>query len=530
MSALRKLSIFGLSAAFPYAILIAAVLLAYANVYGNDFVFDDLGLIVDNKFLTSWRYAPTLFTTSILQGHGVTVPFYRPLQMFLYLCVYQGFGPSVAAFHFLNVFLHIFGACLLFALGVRLGFHRAACVLAVLLWAVHPAHIEAISYISGTAGPLAALFLIAGAYVLAPGFSRRSVAKACVLFTFALLSKESAVIFPLLAMGLLFYKSENRWSPSTYFKTWPFWLIAVLYLIARGTILNFDGFFGYYGPTVEAEPFSTRFYTFLATFPAYIRLIVWPTDLHIERSFPSLTRPFDLQVIGGLALLTLAVYCVIRRPSKPATPLAWGILWAAAVHIPQSGLLVSAGVVFYEHWLHLPMAGLALGIGEGLARLNRPAYARQAKVFIACLSVLAAFLFGLATFEQNKVWKDSVSLFTHILDCGENPIKSRNNLGNAYMKMKRYDLALEEYRQALALSDNNAEAHYNYATALLAIGTSPKGVAESEKHLFRALELNPGLLPAYDELAALYRQLGKADEEAFYRAKAAEIRKKLGID
>ncbi|MFA5041506.1 MAG: hypothetical protein WC464_07730 [Bdellovibrionales bacterium] len=510
----------------PYALLIVAVLLAYANIYGFEFVYDDLGLIEGNKFLTSWKYAPTLFTTSILQGHGVSTPFYRPLQMLLYMFVYQGFGASPAAFHFLNVLLHISGACLLYALGVRLGFNRIASFLAVLLWAVHPAHIEAVTYISGTAGLLGLLFLTAGVYVLVPNFSPKRVGAACLFFVLALLSKESAVIFPLLAMGLLFYRSPNRWSPRTYISTWPFWLIAALYLIARGTVLGFDGFYGYYNPTA-ADTLATRLYTFLATLPSYIQLLVWPTDLHIERSFPVYQSLLVPQVLGGLVLLAAAIVCVVYKPSRPATPLAWGLLWAAATHIPQSGILVPAGVVFYDHWLHLPMAGLALGLAQSLMLGCKQVRLRQ---ILAGAAVLAAILLGTATFQQNKVWKDSVTLYTHILGCGENSVKIRNNLGNYYLKNQQYDLALEQYKQSLALSDYSAEAHFSLAATMLAIGVGPEGVAESEKHILRALELNPELLPAYDEMALLYAQLGNGAKESAYRAKAAEIRKKMGID
>src|SRR6202451_1306644 len=40
----------------PYVLLILSVLLVYANVYHNDFLYDDLFLIRYNHFLTSWRY------------------------------------------------------------------------------------------------------------------------------------------------------------------------------------------------------------------------------------------------------------------------------------------------------------------------------------------------------------------------------------------------------------------------------------------------------------------------------------------
>jgi hypothetical protein len=91
------------------------------------------------------------------------------------------------------------------------------------------------------------------------------------------------VVFPLLVMGLLFYRSEKRWSFSVYLKAWPFWL----YLLTRETILNFNSFFIVGAPDMSMD---SRIYSFLATLPVYLKLLVWPTGLHMDRLFPIRTR------------------------------------------------------------------------------------------------------------------------------------------------------------------------------------------------------------------------------------------------
>jgi hypothetical protein len=252
-----------------------AIFAAYSNVYHNAFLYDDKTLITDNFFLTSWRSFDTLFVTSTLQGNNLRNidSFYRPLQILLYLFICQTAGPSTVAFHLLNISLHALNACLLFTLGVKMGFQRSATMLAVLLWALHPVQTEAVTYMSGTADPLCGAFLLPGVLVLAAGFNPPRVMSACFFLALALLSKETAVVFPLLAMGLLFYSSEERWALSTYLKTWPFWLLTGLYYLGRTTVLNFSGMF----PNISVED---RIYTFLASLPVYLRFLVWPTDLH----------------------------------------------------------------------------------------------------------------------------------------------------------------------------------------------------------------------------------------------------------
>ena len=191
-------------ASAPYGLLIIGVLLSYSNVYNNEFLFDDLVLITGNSYLASWHNIGTLFVTHLGQASGLKDPFYRPLQTLIYLSVYQLAGLSTVAFHAVNVALHVLNACLLYTLGVKLEFNRTVSLLAALLWALHPVHTEAVTYMSGTADPLCAVFVLTGILTLATGFSRRRVSGACLLFWMALMSKEGAIVFPLLAMGLLF--------------------------------------------------------------------------------------------------------------------------------------------------------------------------------------------------------------------------------------------------------------------------------------------------------------------------------------
>jgi hypothetical protein len=528
------------STGIPYVLLILAVLSAYANVYNNAFLFDDPHLITDNKFLTSWHHAGTLFVTNITQGASLQSPFYRPLQTLLYLFVYQIAGPSIIAFHLLNITLHAANACLLYALGVRLGFQRIATLLAALLWALHPVQTEAVTYMSATADPLCAAFLLAGILVLVPEFSRPCVLTACVLFALGLLSKETAVVFPMLAVTLLFYRSEDRWSPKIYLKTWPFWLMTAFYFLTRETLLNSNGFLGTYSSGVTAQAtIWDHFYTFLATLPVYARLIVWPTGLHMERIFPTYLMQRDVsiyriflipQIAAGFALLAAVLTGIAWRPARRATPLAWGLLWASVVHFPQSGILVPSDALISENWLYLPTAGMALGLGESLAGLCEHVHTQWLPSVLATLAILIACLFGVMTFEQNKVWRDPVVFYTHILECGEPSARARNNLGAFYEEKGEYAKAIEQYRGALAFSDTNADAHYNLGASMILLDHSRPSVTEAVGHFQRALEIDPDYYLADEGMAYVYAHLGDHVKEAECLARAAAIKKKLGID
>ena len=155
----------------PYLLLAAAVFLAYASVYDNAFLFDDDLIIVMNRFLPNWGSLPHLLTASTTDGARIAGGFYRPMQLLAYFIVYHLFGGlNTIGFHLLNVGLHAANACLMYALGRRLGFNAGACFFATLVWAMHPLHTEAITYMSGTADPLFVFFTMLGVVLDRAGF------------------------------------------------------------------------------------------------------------------------------------------------------------------------------------------------------------------------------------------------------------------------------------------------------------------------------------------------------------------------
>lgn len=74
------------------------------------------------------------------------------------------------------------------------------------------------------------------------------------------------------------------------------------------------------------------------------------------------------------------------------------------------------------------------------------------------------------TFQRNKVWETRLSLWKDA--AAKSPMKSRthNNLGNCYLLLKDYFSAVEEYKKAIALDENNIEAYYNLGLSLENIG------------------------------------------------------------
>lgn len=502
-------------------ILVALSFLLYGNSLGNAFLYDDEFLIQKNTFLKSWESIGDIFLSSSTAGAGKTDSFYRPIQAFFYLLVFQFFGLSTTAFHLLNIVLHAINAVLVFLLGRRLGLPLLASFSGALIWSAHPIHTEAVTYMSGTADPAHTLFVLAGLVCLIPSFSASRVIFASFFYLLALMSKESAIVFPALAVACLFYLSEQRWNWRTYLPTWPFWIMALLYLVARKTVLNFDETFQFFKTeNIYTQSVLVRIFTFLATLPSYLQVLVYPNDLHIDRNFPVFTEIQFAPVVGGIIILGLLLMTIVlaRKGEKWLLP-AWASLWFLASHSPHMGIVIPVNAIFLEHWLYLTSIGFFMCVGY---YLNLDGGGNRAKVSRLVLLVIVVVL-GRTTWEQNKVWASPVSLYSHILRFNPQSARVHNNLAMAYSDLDDVLKSIEHYEKAIALSDVYPESHHNLGLAYLRQGRLRDGIEQLEK----AVQMNPDFFFSYQYLVHAYQELGNTAKADEYRRKYLETRRKF---
>jgi len=132
---------------------------------------------------------------------GGEITSYRPLPPLLWRVLWGVRPGSPAPFRAATLLLHVLAAGLFWVLARRLGASPALAGAAALLFAVHPAHAEAVGAIVGQADVLAAcLGLGACLAALRPGPSR---AAALPLALLACLAKETAIVFGAAALLLL---------------------------------------------------------------------------------------------------------------------------------------------------------------------------------------------------------------------------------------------------------------------------------------------------------------------------------------
>ena len=141
--------------------------------------------------------------------------FYRPFTLLYQRLMNSMIGISAWGWHAGSVLLNLLCVLLVFALARQLLRTPPTAFFAAALYAVHPTHVEAVTWISAAGDPLMTVFVLAAAVAFLHwrnGESAAWLAAALAAGAAALLTKDMAVVLPaLLSAFLLLPAAARRW-------------------------------------------------------------------------------------------------------------------------------------------------------------------------------------------------------------------------------------------------------------------------------------------------------------------------------
>jgi hypothetical protein len=147
---------------FLLLLVLFSTFIVYVGTLEFGFVYDDHELIVENAYVHSWAYLRHYFREPMWrQFSSIGIQnYYRPLLDVWLRINHALFGVRSWGWHLTSVLAHIAATWLVYALVRRLTNEGWTAILAGMIFGLHPAHTEAVAWISGVAEPLAALCLI----------------------------------------------------------------------------------------------------------------------------------------------------------------------------------------------------------------------------------------------------------------------------------------------------------------------------------------------------------------------------------
>lgn len=467
---------------FRYWWVFVVALILYSPSLIGSFVWDDEQFIYKNVDIRSFDLGG-IFTRNTVGGAGVASGYYRPLTSLSFALDWllsQGAAPW---FHLINVFWHLAGGVAL--AGLLTAIH-VPVLLPLILFLLHPLQTEAVAYISGRGDPISMFFGFVSMWGLT-NYVRHNkhlhhLFCSIVAFALAILSKESAVVFAGLAVLILLRQGRKHW--------YLFLIYAAISIAAIALRLAVVGMnLGFHWDGVYGASMWIRFLTFMRVFPEYLRLIVIPFPLHMERFVPIVTSIASPWPWISLGILSLVLLAGIRIEKKEQLPYWFGVVWFGIFLLPQSGVLIPAPALMTEHWLYGALPGLGIA-----ADALRRSWALKGVKWGAIVLIALWFAIGL---RQSYLWADPIRFYEYTLAYAQTA-RLHNNLGMHYMEAGRFTEAEKQYRLALALGDY-PQIHYNLGN-LYAETWRPEEAKEAHRN---ALRTAPDFILAQEKLRAL---------------------------
>jgi len=441
-----------LSSAWLIAVLIACLLLYLPALWGV-FVFDDYPWIVHNTGLDVaafdfWQRRPVTLLTFAAN---------------LYVA-----GPNPAAFHVVNIALHLANGVLVYILIGRMVPRSltfpAIAALGVAVFLLHPAQAGAVTYISGRATALMTFWLLIGHLAALRHMGNQSgwrwgMLSLCA-FALAVGSKETALVYPAMLIAWLFF-GKGLPAGRSFRLAAPHVLLAALLL--GGMLLHP----GYRTLLAEASDAGQLAVTPAGQVEQRLGLGFCFNDNKPRQdsclarrveSIAGLTRFLFLpgtisidpgrRAVGGADLLTVALVVAAAWAGLGQRPgaVAAGTAWLIAALLPTSILLVRSDPVT-DRLLYLPMVGIALVIAAIAGRPGRMSFTPVARV-CACLVVAGLALF---TWQRNLLFQSEMALWQDAVTKNSSNPRAHVNLAYTLEMNGEFERAGSEYRLALDL-------------------------------------------------------------------------------
>lgn len=550
------------------ALVLAVTFLAYAGTLRFQFVYDDIHQITENPTVQSWRFAPGYFTRNVW-GHQdgyAQGNYYRPVFLLWLLINFMSFGLEPSMWHLTTVLAHVLATLMLYHLAYRLAKDQWIAGVAALIFGLHPVHIEAVAWVSGVTESLLAIMFIPS---LLCYFRKRELdlpaqtdregllakrwrslgwlAASLALYAMALLSKETAVVLPLVVFTYEWtfhkparkYRSENSAEGNNSVfalssillrvitalkRIIPFLAVTALYFAVRAIALKAI-FHPLKGETIsKVETILTAPSILLF----YIKQLVWPVGLsgfYDLEPVNSLSSSAFVMPLAALTLISIALWRAIRwfnnTTDRRIAVFALAIILLPVLPVLNISFFRDSELV-HDRYLYLPSIGFSILVALALRRINvsrAKLFGQPAFQIVSALALSGAL--GFATAYQHVYWSNDLLLYQHELSIAPNSSGAKNNLGNIFSKNGLYEEAIALFHQAADRSPGFWEPVYNLGYNYYKLGK----YEEAEQWLRRSGEINKTNANQYLTLGVMFFETNRLDEAEAALRRGIELKR-----
>lgn len=488
----------------------------YSGSLSFDFVWDDWPQIVNSPIIRTWSNLPRAFGSDLWYHVARHQVYYRPLFVAWSMLNYTLFGLRPWGWHFGAVLLHVGAVAAVFWLARRLGLEYWTAALAALIFALHPIHIEPVTWISAASDTMVTMFaaLAFAAFLNGRDPERNPERKrkaawwiaSLALLACALLTKEMAVVFSaLVGIYAWLHPMQRKSSPGqrvlgAAMEAAPYAVVTLAYaLLRKHALLHATGQFDPSHGMMDVAR------TLPLVLSIYLRQLLVPVGITGLYYTPYVTSAILSQVAVPVLMLgaALAGLWYWNRREGNST-VAFAGLWllvglAPALYLRNFG----NGDFVRDRYIYLPSIGFAILAAIGLRRLpSIKAWSAQAVQGCAVLVLCSGYV--CASIAQQVYWGNDLLLLVRGQSLYPGNPYAVAGLAKEYSQRGAHDRAIE-------LAQSVVRDHPEYGYGPLALAESYIRAGRFEEGRVWLERVNPDYAKSevgMAGVAGLYGQMG----------------------
>lgn len=471
--------------------IVVVICIAYLKIFHAPFAAnDDREYVVNNPDIraVTWDNIVLWFSTYYVGN-------YHPVTMVSYAIdrAIGGGGPFV--YHISNLLLHLLNAVVLYLFIRRLCGRKDVAFFATLLFALHPAQTEVVSWVAERKALLSGLFSLLALYVYVGHVRRPSIGRLVLttaLCLLALLSKAIAVTLPLSLFAVDVWMRRDMTSVKVWVEKIPMLLCSVV----LGTVAIRALAYGHFLETHPEFGIWERIVFAANAYWLYIAHMLSPVSTSSIYPYPESIGALQyLYLACTAALLLLGIYAWRRKRYM----ISGGVIFCTTQIIPVLQLVQASEHIMADRYMYIACIGVYFPFcyySLTLAPKWRPT--------IVVTGAALAFWSLIATYVRNDIWLSELNFFNAILEKYPESPSAQYSVGALYLSEGKYDEAEQHMDRALQLAPGNHVAWYNKGVLELRKGR----VNQALYDLNRCLAIEP-YEDAFFSRAVIYMGIGK---------------------
>lgn len=501
----------------PLIFALLATAIVFIPSLMNDFVTwdDDVNILKNpNLQVFDWHSIKGIFTETVIGN-------YNPLAILSLAIEKAIFGLNATVIHINNLLLHLACVFFVYKISIQLKLSPIAAGVVAILFGIHPMRVESVAWVTERKDVLFGVFYFSAIYTYLKYILSNKQAKPFLwwtigLFFLSLLSKIQAVSLPLSLLAIDYYLKRDL-NFQLIVEKIVFFLMSLAIGLLGILMLSKEGSLDQATDYTIFERLIVGGYSYVI----YLVKFIFPYEMSPLYPYPSVVgSSFYL----GTALLIPIFASLFYAFKKEQYAIIFGFAFFT-FNVMFMLQVVGAGQGFIaDRFTYVPYFGLFFLVGYYLQQIK----VQKTSLYKSISMGLGAYLLvlGVMTWQQNKIWKNGETLWTHVLKYYQNVDTPYSNRAQYYRDQGQINKALADYTQAIAVNPNKGSTYNSRGKTYFDLGGPQNDQTLVQKAIAdytKGIELAPELGELYANRGAALGYLGKPQQALADFNKAIEL-------